>query len=114
MQICIRGVEAMTQANSVKKLGKNEFYKCPLPHVQAKHAQALFKDFDTHFRIFGDREDHLAIVQAHEDLVWKIRLEAEEKGKLSEEDLRRISFEAWLQAVKQCAGKPVQVVAAKK
>ena len=105
--------KGMTQADGVKKLGKNEFYKCPLQHVQSKHAQALFKDFDAHFRIFCDRDDHLAVVQAHEDLVWKMRCAASERGKLGEEELRRVSFEAWLQAVKQCTGKPIQVVVKK-
>jgi len=103
----------MTQADGVKKLGKNEFYKCPLPHVQSKHGQALFKDFDSHFRIFGDRDDHLAVVQAHEDIVWNMRRAASERGKLGEEALRRASFEAWLQAVKQCTGKAVQIVVKK-
>ena len=103
----------MTQADGVKKLGKTEFYKCPLPHVQSKHGQALFKDFDSHFRIFGDRDDHLAVVQAHEDIVWNMRRAASERGKLGEEALRRASFEAWLQAVKQCTGKAVQIVVKK-
>jgi len=104
----------MAQADGVKKLGKNEFYKCPLPHVHSKHKQELFKDFDSHFRIFSDREDHLAVLQLHEDLVWNKRRAASEKGRLSEEDLHRVSFEAWLQAIEQCTGKRVKVVAAKK
>jgi hypothetical protein len=103
----------MTQNDGVKKLGKNEFYKCPLQHVQSKHMQALFRDFDSHFRIFSDRADHLAVVQVHEDLVWNMRRAASEKGKLGEEDVRRISLEAWLQAVKQHTGKPIQVVVKK-
>jgi hypothetical protein len=103
----------MSQADGVKKLGKNEFYKCPLPHVQSKHAQALFKDFNSHFSIFSNRDDHLAVVQAHEDLVWNMRRAAAERGKLGEEDLRRVSFEAWLQAVKQCSGKAVTIVTKK-
>lgn len=103
----------MTQADGLKKLGKNEFYKCPLQHVHPKHKQALFKDFDAHFRIFSDRPDHLAVLQLHEDLVWNMRRAASEKGKLGEEDVRRISLEAWLQAVKQRIGKPIQVVAEK-
>jgi hypothetical protein len=103
----------MAQADSVKKLGKNEFYKCPLPHVQSKHGQALFKDFDSHFRIFSNRDDHLAVMQAHEDLVWNMRRAASERGKLSEEALRRASSEAWLQAVKQCTGKTAQIVTKK-
>ena len=74
----------------------------------------FFKDFDSHFRIFSDRDDHLAVVQAHEALVWNMRREASEAIKLGEEDLRRISFEAWLQAVKQRTGKPIQVMVAKK
>lgn len=104
----------MVTADGVKKLGKNEFYKCPLQHEYPKHKQAFFKDFDSHFRIFSDRDDHLVVVQAHEALVWNMRREASEKVKLGEEDLRRISLEAWLQAVKQCAGKPIQVLVAKK
>jgi hypothetical protein len=103
----------MSQADGVKKLGKNEFYKCPLPHVQSKHMQALFKDFDSHFRIFSDHEDHLAVMQLHEHLVWNARRAASEKGKLGEVDAHRVSFEAWLQAVKQCTGKPIQVVVRK-
>ncbi len=103
----------MTQANGVRKLSKNEFYKCPLPHVQGKHEQALFKDFDSHFRIFGDRDDHLAIVQAHEDLVWKMRCSASERGKLDDAALQKAAFEAWLQAIKQCTGKTIQIVVKK-
>lgn len=103
----------MAQANGVKKLGKNEFYKCPLQHIQSKQGQALFKDFEVHFSIFSNHEDHLAVVQAHEDLVWTMRLAAAERGKLKEEDLRRVSFEAWLQAVKQCSGKAVTIVTKK-
>jgi len=103
----------MTQVDGLKKLGKNEFYKCPLQHVHPKHKQALFRDFDSHFRIFSDRADHLAVLQLHEDLVWNMRRAASERGKLGEEDVRRISLEAWLEAVKQRAGKLIQVVAEK-
>jgi hypothetical protein len=100
----------MTQVDAPQKLGKNEYYKCPFPHVHPRHKQAFFKDFDAHFRIFGDREDHLAVAQLHEQLAWEARREASEKGSLSEGDLRRISFEAWLEAIKQSTGKPIQVV----
>jgi hypothetical protein len=104
----------MTEVDDVKKLGKNEFYKCPFPHVHPKHKQAFFKDFDAHFRIFGDRDDHLDVAQLHEQLAWEARHAASEKGSLSDEDLRRISLAAWLEAVKQKTGKPIQVVVAKK
>ncbi len=100
----------MTQADGVKKLGKGELYKCPLPHEYPKHKQALFSDFESHFRIFSDREDHLAVVQAHEEILWNLRRTASEKSKLGEADLHRISLEAWFEAVKQCTGKAVQVV----
>lgn len=100
----------MAQADVVKKLGKGEFYKCPLPHEYPRHKQVLFRDFDSHFRIFSDREDHLVVVQAHEDIVWNMRRAASEKGKLSEADLQGISLEAWFEAVKQRTGKMVQVV----
>ena len=100
----------MTQVGDLKALGKNEYYKCPFPHVHPRHKQAFFKDFDVHFRIFGDREDHFAVVQLHEELAWDMRHSASEKGSLSEEDLRRISLRAWLEAVKRSTGKPIQVV----
>jgi hypothetical protein len=64
-----------------------------------------------HFRIFGGREDHHALVQLHEELVWDAKRSASEKGSsLSQEELRLISLAAWLDAVEQHTGKPVQVV----
>jgi hypothetical protein len=64
-----------------------------------------------HFRIFGGGEDHLALVQLHEELVWDAKRAASEKGSsLSPEELRLISLAAWLDAVEQHTGKPVQVV----
>ena len=100
----------MAQLGDAGKLGKNEFYKCPFSHVHPKHKQAFFKDFDAHFRIFGDREDHLAVAQLHEEFVWAVRHAESEKGALSDEDVRDISFRAWLKAIKQHTGKEVQVV----
>lgn len=106
-------VEALTQVEELKKLGKNEFYRCPFPHVHPRHKQAFFKDFDAHFRIFGDREDHFPVVQLHEELVWNMKRSASEKGVLGEEDVRRISLAAWLEAIKQHTGKEIQVVSKK-
>ena len=103
----------MTQVDELKKLGKNEYYKCPFPHVHPRHKQAFFKDFDAHFRIFGDREDHLAVMQLHEELAWEARRSESEKGVLGEEDLRRISLRAWLEAIKQHTGNKIQVVSKK-
>ena len=100
----------MTEIEEVKKLGKDEFYKCPFRHVHPSHKQAFFKDFDAHFRIFGGRDDHLEVVQLHEQLAWEARREASEKADLREEDLRLISLVAWLTAVEKQKGKPIQVV----
>jgi hypothetical protein len=100
----------MTQNGSMKKLGKTEFYKCPLTHARPRHNQAFFKDFDAHFRIFGDRDDHLAVAHLHEELVWNMRRVEAEKTKLSSESLHRISFEAWLEAIRRHTGKPIQIV----
>ena len=104
----------MTQVDEPRKLGKNEFYKCPFPHVHPKHKQSLFKDFDSHFRIFGERDDHFEVAQLHEQLAWDVRRVESEKRRLNEEELRNISLAAWLDAVKQCTGKPIQVVVSKK
>jgi len=108
-----KGGLTMTQVDEPKKLGKNELYKCPFPHVHPKHKQSFFKDFDSHFRIFGDRDDHFEVAQLHEQLAWDARRLASEKGSPSEEDLRNISLAAWLDAVKQFTGKPIQVVVSK-
>ena len=55
---CVESLSAervwiMAQFGDAGKLGKNEFYKCPFPHVHPKHKQAFFKDFDSHFRRQG-------------------------------------------------------------
>ena len=100
----------MAQVDGLKALGKDEFFKCPFPHVHPRHKQALFKVFDSHFRIFGDREDHFAVVQLHEELAWDAQRLASEKGGLSDEDKRRISLKAWLEAIKKRTGRAIQVV----
>lgn len=103
----------MTQLDALKRLGKSEFYKCPFPHVHPRHKQAFFKDFDAHFRIFSDREDHLAVAQLHEQLAWEARRAASEKGALAEDDVRDISLATWLEAIRRCTGKEVEVVSKK-
>jgi hypothetical protein len=100
----------MDQGGALRKLGKNELYKCPFPHIHPKHRQAFFKDFDSHFRIFGNRDDHFEVIQLHEQLAWTMRRDASEVQSLSAED---ISLRAWLEAIKQCTGKPIQVVISK-
>jgi hypothetical protein len=100
----------MSQAENSKKLDKSEYYKCPLPHVHPRHEQAFFKNFDSHFSTFSDREDHLEIIQLHEELNWKVRCAEAEKRKLTEEDLQRISQKTWMEAVKKKTGKPVPIV----
>jgi hypothetical protein len=98
------------EVEKVRNLSKNEFFKCPFPHAHPRHKQAFFKDFDVHFRIFGGRADHFAVVQLHEELAWDAKRRASEKGALSDEDKRMISLEAWLEAMKQHTGRAIQVV----
>ena len=78
--------------------------------MHPRHKQAFFKDFDKHFRIFSNRDDHLEVVQLHEQLAWEARRAASEKSSLSEEDLQNISLAAWLQAIENKTGKPIIVV----
>jgi hypothetical protein len=73
------GGYGLGQVDAPRRLGKDELYRCPFPHVYPKHKQAL-----------------------------------SEKRKLTEEDLQNISLKAWLEAIKQCTGKPIQVVISKK
>jgi len=75
-------VGAMAQVEDPKTLGKNDYYQCTFPHVHPRHKQVFFKDFDAHFRIFGDRENHFAVVQLHEELAWTARRSESEKGNL--------------------------------
>ncbi len=96
---------------SVRKLGKNEVYKCPLPHPRPRHEMAFFKDFEAHFRTFGNKDDdHFAVVRLHEELFWKLRCSESEKRNLSQSDLQELSLKAWIQAIAQSSGKQVQMV----
>ena len=97
-------------SQDAKKLDKNEYYKCPLPHVHPRQEQAFFKSFDSHFSTFSNRDDHLEVLQLHEELNWKLRCSEAEKRNLTEEDLQKISLKTWIEAVKKKTGKPVQIV----
>lgn len=81
--------------------------------MHPRHEQAFFKSFDSHFSTFSGREDHLAVIQLHEELNWKARCSEGEKRDLKEEDLQRISLRTWIDAVKKETGKSVQIVVRK-
>lgn len=100
----------MSNANELKKLKKDEFYKCPLSHAYPRHKQAFFKSFAKHFRIFSNRDDHFAIVQLHEEIIWNIKRSASEKGDNVEADLNRITNKAWFEAIKKQTGKRIQII----
>jgi hypothetical protein len=103
----------MAQTGEMKKLDKNEYYKCPLPHVHPRHEQAFFKNFDSHFSTFSNRGDHFDVIQLHEELNWKMRCSEAEKRNLAEEDLQKISLKTWIEAVKKKTGKAVQIIVRK-
>ena len=101
----------MTQRESVRKLGKNECYKCPFLHPRPRHELGFFKDFESHFRTFGENgDDHFGVVRLHQELFWKFRCSESERRHLSQDDLDELSLKAWLEAIKQSTGKEVQVV----
>jgi hypothetical protein len=103
----------MTESGEAKKLDKSQFYKCPLPHVHPRHEQAFFKSFDSHFSTFSNRDDHLEVLQLHEELNWKGRCTEAEKRTLTEDDLFKISQKTWIEAIKKQTGKPVLIVTRK-
>lgn len=96
--------------SKVRRLSKDQFYKCPFSHSHPQHKQIFFKDFDRHFRIFSNKDDHLEVAQLHEQLTWESRRLASEKGSLSQQDIKNISFESWLEAIKKKTGKSIQIV----
>ena len=49
-------------------------------------------------------------MQLHEEFAWDARHAESEKGALSDDDVREISFKAWLKAIKQHTGKAIQIV----
>lgn len=101
----------MTQPDGIRKLNKNESYKCPLPHNRPRYDLAYFKDFESHFRTFGNRDnDHFEVVKLHEELLWKLRCAESEKRNLSQNDLQELSLRAWLEAVQKSTGKEAKVV----
>ena len=97
----------------MRKLGQKEYYKCPLPHTYPRHEQALFKNFDSHFNAFKSRDDHFALLKLHEQLSWEFRRSESEKRNLKEDDIRIISLEAWLEAIKGKTGKSIEVITKK-
>jgi hypothetical protein len=103
----------MGQSNGVRKLSEKEYYKCPFLHVHPRHEQGFFKDFDSHFRIFQKRDDHLSLTRLHKELLWKSRHKASERGKVTAKDLREMSLKAWLEAVKQQSGIDIQIIVKK-
>jgi hypothetical protein len=84
-----------------------------LPHVHPRHEQAFFKNFEAHFSTFKTRDDHFAVLKLHEEIAWELRRSESEKRSLNEDDLRRISLEAWLEAIKKQTGQPIGIVARK-
>jgi hypothetical protein len=96
--------------NESKKLKKDEFYKCPFPHRHPRHKQAFFKSFAKHFRIFSNREDHLAVMQLHEEIIWNLKRSAAEKGENIDENLNKLSYQAWFEAIKKITGRSIQIV----
>ena len=100
----------MSKNGENEKLKKSEFYKCPFSHVYPRQKQAFFKSFAKHFRIFSNRDDHFAIIQLHEEIVWNIKRSAAEKGDKIDENSNKISNGAWFEAIKKYTGKPIQIV----
>jgi hypothetical protein len=100
----------MSNLGESKKLKKYEFYKCPFPHMHPRHKQAFFKSFAKHFRIFSNRDDHFAIIQLHEEIIWNLKRSAAEKGENIDENVSKISHKAWFEAIKKRTGRSIQVV----
>jgi len=100
----------MSKNDENEKLKKSEFYKCPFSHVYPRQKQAFFKSFAKHFRIFSNRDDHFAIIQLHEEILWNIKRSAAEKGDKIDENSNKISNDAWFEAIKKHSGKPIQIV----
>ena len=103
----------MNQTDDMKKLGQSEYYKCPLPHLHPRHDQAFFRSFDAHFSAFKSRDDHFAVLKLHEELAWEYRRSESEKCNLNENDLRRISLKAWLEAIRKYTGQSIRIIVRK-
>jgi len=107
------GATQPVEQSNEKKLAPNEYYKCPLPHTHPRHEQAFFKNFDTHFNTFKSRDDHFSLLKLHEEIAWEFRRSESEKHNLKEEDLRRISLGAWLEAIRKQTGQTIKVIVRK-
>lgn len=100
----------MSKFGELKKLKKDEFYKCPFPHSYPRHKQAFFKSFAKHFRIFSNRDDHFTIIQLHEEIIWNLKRSAAEKGENIDDNINKISHKAWLEAIKKNIGRSIKVI----
>ena len=103
----------MNQPEDMKKLAQSEYYECPLPHVHPRRDQAFFKSFDAHFSAFKSRDDHFDVLKLHEELAWEYRRSESEKRNLNEDDLRRISLKAWLEAIRRRTGQSIRIIVRK-
>ena len=75
-----------------------------------RHKQAFFKNFTKHFRIFSNRDDHFAVLQLHEEIIWNIKREASERGEDIDAKINEISNNAWFEAIIKHTGKSIQKV----
>jgi hypothetical protein len=100
----------MSNFGELKKLKKDEVYKCPFPHSHPRHKQAFFKSFAKHFRIFSNRDDHFTIIQLHEEIIWNLKRSAAEKGENIDDNINKISHKAWLEAIKKNTGRSIKVI----
>ena len=107
------GATQIVEQSDEKKLSPNEYYQCPLPHTHPRHEQAFFKNFETHFNTFKTRDDHFSLLRLHEEISWEFRRSESEKHNLKEDDLRRISFLAWFEAIRRQTGQKIKVIARK-
>ena len=81
--------------------------------MHPRHEQAFFRSFDSHFATFKDRDDHFSVLKLHEELSWEFRRSESEKHRINEEDLRRISLRAWMEAIRRQTGQSVRIVVRK-
>jgi hypothetical protein len=50
------------------------------------------------------------LLKLHEEIAWELRRSETEKRALKENDLKRISLEAWLQAIRRQTGHSIRAV----
>ncbi len=49
-------------------------------------------------------------MQFHEEIIWNLKRSAAEKGENIDENINKLSYQAWFEAIKKKTGRSIKIV----